>query len=1230
MIRLVYSNRTEELLDGLAEALRARREAGAHPLDPIDLLVPNRNLEQHVRLSLAERLGVAANLRFRRLERLLGELVRDAAPGSRLADAEALAGGLLALMHDPAVMAAAELEPVRSYLEAPDADGVSLRRVQLAARLARLFEEYAYSRPEMLASWPEELVLPETRLAPLERWQRALWLALAGPAGWLARHPPAPVDPVVPPGRWVMLAELADSTLELPGGLGPLHVFGVSYVARAFQQLFHRLAQSREVWLFTLNPCQELWEDVETERELRRRQQRHPGPLPAPDDDPYGLFQDTENLPLRHWGRPGREHVRLLDDLTDCDFVARFVVPDSAPEATLLSVLQGDVLRRAPTIDRAEGPAEQERGRRWAADGSLRVLACPDPRREVEAVADEIWRLLAESDTTGTPLRFSDIAVIVNASARDRYLPQVQATFAEYHDIPCNVADLPLTSARRVAEAARLLLALPFGRFSRAEVLRVMLHPAVRGRFPDVDPEAWARLAGEIGIFHGASREDLAGTYVGEDLLSWDQGLRRLALGAFLGGARSGEERLWEAADGSEVLVADVAPGRLESAGRFALLARSLLADCRRLRSEERTLSEWADVLRSLLAAYLTPGEEEEADLARCLAALSTLERSDVGGAPVSGRIACELAATALGELTVRRGGWLGEGVAVSTLLPMRAIPFRVLFVLGLGEGEFPAANRRDALDLRAAGRRAGDVTPAERDRYLFLETLLSARERLVLSYVARDERTGETLRPSSVVQELLDVLARGYIGAAGAEQLVEKVPPRRWDPAYFPELFARPASAAPQVASRAQVTVAPGAREEAVALHLGEGLRAALPEATGDPLPMLQRELPAESWDPLAAFLALPRLSPPPEAGGEAVLSSSTPSTKAPATATLTLGTLRAFLQCPLQGSARALLGLERDDEEDPAEVEDETLRSSRLVEAMLLSDALARSLRLGESPRAAYAALARPGELGGKLPTGALGEIERALHGDLLAGWHALLPDLAARGRGERLRLGRAPELEDFDDLLPALRLTAHPTAPSGLPLCEVHGRSELLLDGRRATIICDAGGPKDDPQEEAVRELRLLLRGFFDHLLLAATGTLAGLKRQVVLLRRDARGPCQVRYDLHPLRREEAMRYLATIAADLLSGVHDYLLPCEAVFAVYRSSQGRLPLDPRLVAAEASRRIAADRMACSSRWGPVPDPGRYPPPAPERLAEILARRFGPIFAALGTRWELAGAAT
>ena len=62
---------------------------------------------------------------------------------------------------------------------------------------------------------------------------------------------------------------------------------------------------------------------------------------------------------------------------------------------------------------------------------------------------------------------------------------------------------------------------------------------------------------------------------------------------------------------------------------------------------------------------------------------------------------------------------------------------------LGLGEGRYPAVDVPNPLDLRQIRRSAGDVSSAERDRYLFLETLLATRdqpERLV------GEKTGNCL----------------------------------------------------------------------------------------------------------------------------------------------------------------------------------------------------------------------------------------------------------------------------------------------------------------------------------------------------------------------------------------------------------------------------------------------------------------------------------------------------
>ena len=54
----------------------------------------------------------------------------------------------------------------------------------------------------------------------------------------------------------------------------------------------------------------------------------------------------------------------------------------------------------------------------------------------------------------------------------------------------------------------------------------------------------------------------------------------------------------------------------------------------------------------------------------------------------------------------------------------MRTLPFRAIFVVGLGANRFPTSEQPNPLDLRHQARKAGDVSPAERDRYLFGDTV--------------------------------------------------------------------------------------------------------------------------------------------------------------------------------------------------------------------------------------------------------------------------------------------------------------------------------------------------------------------------------------------------------------------------------------------------------------------------------------------------------------------------
>src|SRR5207247_2124412 len=134
--------------------------------------------------------------------------------------------------------------------------------------------------------------------------------------------------------------------------------------------------------------------------------------------------------------------------------------------------------------------------------------------------------------------------------------------------------------------------------------LRLMTHPAVLARHPHVDPEDWVEWAERLGIVHGADGDDHRGTYLEDagELFHWDQGIRRLALGAFM---NPGDDGAPVTLAGKAYLPEPVAPDQQASAATFALIARSLIGDAQWLRGQEATFARWAAITDALIETYL-------------------------------------------------------------------------------------------------------------------------------------------------------------------------------------------------------------------------------------------------------------------------------------------------------------------------------------------------------------------------------------------------------------------------------------------------------------------------------------------------------------------------------------------------------------------------------------------------------------------------------------------------
>ncbi len=1183
MLHLTYANRMEVLVAPLAARVAAARQAD--PFTPVTLVVPDQAVAQFIRFQLATQHGVAANLHFVFLRRWLSDVVQAADPQLRVLDSAGLTTLIHARLGPTDLLDRPALAPVKAWLAAGDGEVErQRRRLQLSIQIARLFEEYSYSRRPLIAAWPRGPQLAGTPWARAEAWQRDLWASL------FDRQGVAQVDfaaasltgdgqlDLFGSGPRFML--LPDALQTVPPEQLPLpevvHLFGLSYVAPAFARIFARLAGACELCVYALNPCMEFWEDVDAaplrgvEREAFARREARVD-LEA-DADPFGLTRPGDTPALRLWARPGREYIRLLNQLSECRFAPGFVDP-TADADHVLARLQRDILVRQP-----ERPPVHDGGGPEAPDHSLRFLACPSARREVEIVADHIWRLIAQAEAAGETLRFHQIAVMVADSEREPYLTHVEAVFRERHDLPFNIIDRRLSARSRILEAIQRLIDLPFSEFNAQELLPLLTHPSIIGAVPDTDPDRWRRWIGDLNVRFGADADDLSDTYIDEDVYNWDQALRRLALGACMTGPRAGDERIFETPDGGRWVPYDTGTEALDDVSRLVELARALIADARVVRSRSMPLADWSAWLLTLVTRYVHATEPaDEVALARCLRAFEQLAEADLEGEPLPFAALHDLAHDRLAALDTGRGQHQADGVVVSSLLPMRAIPFQAIFVLGLGEGQFPAGGRLDPLDLRQAKRRAGDVSPAERDRHLFLEVLLAARRHLVLSWVARDDRSGEALEPSAVVRELQYIL-RGHVGADALAAMTEVHPVSPADAQYFPQVY-----------GEGDVSLIPSASPEAHRAARARALRERLAQHVVGDLPegeALLAALSPPARHALGGLLHLPAPAPGP-GEGEALEPIHLP-----------LAALQRFLESPLQGSARYVLGLEED---EPLDAEpDEPLNVARMVRFQVLREAFWAGAGDADRTLAAYRALFERKVLEGAAPLGLFGERQRHDDRQMLSAWRANLArfGLTDLSGWQTLRVGTAQEHTHVDAVLPAIELEI-PTPD---------GRTQPVhLNGPLLRVSAD--------HRIAVRNLasagvagKHFLPGFITMVSLSALGALKGPTFGVIVNpTRETDGAaltCKYRVPPDHLARQ----WMTDVVHDLLYEPHDYRLPIEVVLRwradrAERGPQAR-PFMPK-----------TDKNA--SLHGPVRDVQRFDLPDLARAEQIVQRRLWPWFA-------------
>lgn len=719
--------------------------------------------------------------------------------------------------------------------------------------------------------------------SPHAVWQAALWRTLYEGAG---AHQARQIATVLERLRSAAPGSLA----RVPRRIS---VFGISSLAPRFIELLAALGKHSDVCVYA------------------------------------AVLPETAQHPLAAaFGAQGRALRQLL---VEAGAQIEDIGAPQAKSATLLGALRQELV----TGDTGDSPLVLAPD-----DASLRVHLAHGKTRELEVIRDQLYDAFA-SDAT---LRPDDVLLLVPDVTE--WGPTVNAVFNVPTDgpapIPCSVADRRSREGP-AADALLRLLALEGGRLAHSELFSVLQLPLARvaAELEDSAVERLSALTRDANVRWGY--DEHAVEEIGlpiTDAPTWRRGLDRLLMGVAAG--RLDDE------------VLGVLPQAGDTTGDAESLAKlsrwvdrigELLEDWRR----ERTLEEWSATFSRLVDDFLRSETQRDREqilaLQTAVRALTEQARAGRHTLRVSFGVARDWVESAL-EDDSAGGGFLSGKVTVAALKPMRSLPFRVIAIAGLDDASFPRRDRQLAFDLIAQFPRPGDRSLREDDRQLFLDLLLAAKDRLILTFTGRAARDNSPRAPSVVLDELLDHLDR-RTGDSARKLLVVEHPLQPFSERYFTgagesRLFTYSRTAANAAESRAS--------------------------GTGDGMPFITSELPPADAVPVSE---------------------------------ITLRDLREFWENPSRWFCQQQLGLWLPDSADDTSVDSELFSLDAMqqggVRHQMLKSELAGRRELERESRTMIA--------GGTLPPGALGAIWHGTLSDEVALVAAAMP--AGESTSATLRL-------------------------------------------------------------------------------------------------------------------------------------------------------------------------------------------------------------------------------
>ncbi|KXZ32891.1 exodeoxyribonuclease V subunit gamma [Leptospira santarosai] len=684
------------------------------PLHSPVVVVPSANMKLWLNLNLARFSGLSANLRFLYLEKALEEYFHlrtnlDYDPFQRMFPSrEAIQRKILTFLIENTN--SKETIFLRSFL------GNITRAFSLSAKLTSLYKDYELNRSSWIQSWAKEkgidIPMISRRPSPFPqedeyyRFQKTLYQKVF----LNSKEPNTLVQ--------FFLKETQKDKTHSPGNFPSLHLFCLSNLADTYLGILESLSEKDKLPVYLY--------------------QFHSGNVSnANNAEPSG--------PER-WSNP---QVHLASRTASKAVFKNLESSHTYPKK--LSILR-NILKGNPN----NGNDFQD----LSQDASVRFWNAPSPYREMESAANDILYKMNQDRR----LTYLDFAILVTDMRI--YRPAVEWVFDGgillqtqtdadpiRKKIPYSLTDIKANEASLLYRGLMNFWEICSGNsIDKNDLLKLLRNPLLHGNIRN-DSESLPIL--EELIETSGVRYEESGRE--KDSFQISNGLKRIRLSSVLS-----REFAWTKYG--------IAPIPIESDENSYLLTNFWETVLKAKNdvlsfSEEKTIRWTSDYLKTVRASleelfeFSEEFSQEGKLFQNWLESLFEWEGIRLQSKEEGVALLKFVTEQIFDQIPYRKGAYLTGGVTISLLQPMRPLPFKHIYILGLGEGKFPGSDDRSQLNLRKDFQEEWDISHREIQESLLWETVHSAKESLTLSYVGKNLQEDKTFEPCSHLLEIMESL---------------------------------------------------------------------------------------------------------------------------------------------------------------------------------------------------------------------------------------------------------------------------------------------------------------------------------------------------------------------------------------------------------------------------------------------------------------------------------------